>query len=103
MASVKKKAEMFNSSQVNGSTRKPNSKMIFSQSRRAEERLEREKIVIWRRPIQTLTYFVRELNYTSVEFAEKAKKYKATVVVSIVLLALFYILLHTEGPHQVVS
>ncbi|KAK6640692.1 hypothetical protein RUM44_012389 [Polyplax serrata] len=100
MASVKKKAEIFNSSQVNGNTRKPNSRMINSQQRKGEERVEREKIVIWRRPIQTTTYFLRELNYTRIAFAEKAKKYRASLIISILLLVLFFILLHTNGPHQ---
>lgn len=103
MASVKKKAEIFNSSQVNGNTRKPNSRMINSQQRKGEERVEREKIVIWRRPIQTTTYFLRELNYTRIAFAEKAKKYRASLIISILLLVLFFILLHTNGPHQFVS
>lgn len=103
MASVKKKADLFSSSQANGATRKPNNRMIFSQNRRGEERIEREKIVIWRRPVQTLSYFFRELNYTRITFAEKAKKYRATVILSSVLLVSFYILLHTEGPHQNVS
>ena len=103
MASVKKKTDVYNSHQANGATQKSNTTKKFGHMKKGEEKIEREKIVLWRRPVQTLIYFTRELNYNRITFGEKAKKYKATVIISSALLGLFYMLLHTDGPHQIVS
>lgn len=103
MATVKRKTELFNSTQVNGETRKPNSRMLMSHHRKEEERNEREKIVLWRRPIQTLTYFSRELSYNVETFAARALQYRISVILTTVLLLSLYVLLHLNGPHQNVS
>lgn len=103
MATVKRKTELFNTPQLNGETRKPNSRMLLGQNRRDEERSEREKIVLWRRPIQTLTYFSRELRHNVNTFAARALQYRISVILATVLLVSLYVLLHLSGPHQNVS
>lgn len=65
-----------------------------------EERKEREKIVLWRQPVTTLHYFVRESVCLTSEFSQRLLKWKKTVVICIVLFILGTLAYKTEGPHQ---
>ncbi|XP_035828311.1 vacuole membrane protein 1 isoform X2 [Aplysia californica] len=65
-----------------------------------QERREREKIVLWRRPLLTLQYFVSESFVLGYNMITRLYQKKLTVVLTLVLLTIAYVLYHTEGPHQ---
>uniref|UniRef100_A0A0B7AX85 Vacuole membrane protein 1 n=2 Tax=Arion vulgaris TaxID=1028688 RepID=A0A0B7AX85_9EUPU len=64
------------------------------------ERKEREKIVLWRRPLLTLQYFVYESLTLASVLATRLYRRKITVVLTSLLLLVAYIIYHMEGPHQ---
>ncbi|BFZ18459.1 hypothetical protein BsWGS_21500 [Bradybaena similaris] len=64
------------------------------------ERKEREKIVLWRRPVLTLQYFVYETVALTSVLANRLYRRKKTVALTALVLIVAYIIYRTEGPHQ---
>lgn len=64
------------------------------------EKEEREKLVIWRRPIQTIHYFIRECGILSVEYMIKLWNNKKIVLLLAFLIGSYYLASKTPGPHQ---
>jgi hypothetical protein len=63
-------------------------------------RKRRAEIVIWKRPITTLQYFVLEFSYQMGNLAYRLSQHKAKVTVAVILLALSTFGYYAEGPHQ---
>ena len=63
-------------------------------------RLERQKIVLWRRPVQTLNYFIREAIIIVYENLIKLLSNRLLIVSSAALLILLYLLYVIPGPHS---
>jgi len=61
---------------------------------------ERGKIVIWRKPITTLHYFLRECGVLSIEYLLKLWYNKIVVLLLISLAGVYYGASRTAGPHQ---
>lgn len=59
------------SNDVNGATLRQESKEENMLDLLHEERKEREKIVLWRQPVTTLHYFVRESVCLTSEFSQR--------------------------------
>lgn len=59
------------SNDVNGATLRQESKEEKMLDLLHEERKEREKIVLWRQPVTTLHYFVRESVCLTSEFSQR--------------------------------
>ncbi|XP_068241854.1 vacuole membrane protein 1 isoform X1 [Palaemon carinicauda] len=64
------------------------------------EKEEREKLVLWRHPVQTLHYFLRECGVLSVEYMIKLWNNKKIVLFITLLVGSFYLAYKTPGPHQ---
>jgi membrane protein YqaA with SNARE-associated domain len=64
------------------------------------ERKERERIVLWRRPLLTLQYFLLEALALASGLATRLYRRKKTVILTILLLVIAYTIYHIEGPHQ---
>ncbi|CAL1529190.1 unnamed protein product [Lymnaea stagnalis] len=64
------------------------------------ERTEREGIVLWRRPLLTLNYFVSESCMLASALFNRLYKRKRTVALTLMLLTIAYMIYHMEGPHQ---
>ncbi|XP_076065442.1 transport and Golgi organization 5 isoform X2 [Oratosquilla oratoria] len=65
------------------------------------EKDDREKLVLWRRPLQTLHYFARECGVLSIEYLLKLWHNKKAVLAALLVFALFYGGYRIPGPHQV--
>ncbi|XP_013781794.1 vacuole membrane protein 1-like [Limulus polyphemus] len=73
-----------------------------SQAKRCSSHLkeERESIVLWRRPIVTLQYFISELFISLQNYALKLLLHKR-IVFTVLLVIMFGVLsYHLKGPHQ---
>ncbi|XP_062582723.1 vacuole membrane protein 1-like [Saccostrea cucullata] len=88
------------SNEVNGATKRQESKEEKMLDLLHEERKEREKIVLWRQPVTTLHYFVRESSCLISEFSQRLLKWKKTVAICVVLFILAASAYNLEGPHQ---
>ncbi|XP_014672330.1 PREDICTED: vacuole membrane protein 1-like isoform X2 [Priapulus caudatus] len=64
------------------------------------ERRERKGIVLWRRPLTTLHYFVLELLCVIHDYGIRLWQNRLTVLVMLLSLASFYVTYHVGGPHQ---
>ncbi|XP_075226092.1 vacuole membrane protein 1-like isoform X2 [Lycorma delicatula] len=64
------------------------------------EKKEREGIVIWRRPLKTSDYFIRELGLNMYSVYLKLLNYKLSVILSFFTVFSIYIFLHIDGPHK---
>lgn len=64
------------------------------------ERQERETIVLWKRPITTLHYFLVELYLTVLEYAFKLLRNKLLVLTSLTFIILTTAAYYSPGPHQ---
>ncbi|GFR71263.1 vacuole membrane protein 1 [Elysia marginata] len=64
------------------------------------EREEREGIVLWRRPMLTLQYFMLESLMLFTALANRMYKRKATVLLTLILIAVAYAVYSMDGPHQ---
>ncbi|KAK3888257.1 hypothetical protein Pcinc_007675 [Petrolisthes cinctipes] len=67
---------------------------------RLAEKKDRAKVVLWRRPIQTLTYFIRECLILSSEYMVKLWHNKKLVLLVAMLVGGYYAAFKTPGPHQ---
>ncbi|CAL4087865.1 unnamed protein product, partial [Meganyctiphanes norvegica] len=80
------------------------SSMSSSPSQTSEEKLaekeERENIVLWRKPITTLHYFLRECGVLCIEYLIKLWHNKILVLLLMSLAGVYYAASRTAGPHQ---
>lgn len=74
--------------------------LITSPSVGTLNRLERQKIVLWKRPIQTLHYALRELLQLLVEFIVYLWFHKARILFVLLLCAVGTYICHVPGVHQ---
>ncbi|NP_001134916.1 vacuole membrane protein 1 [Salmo salar] len=68
--------------------------------RRQKDREERLALVLWRRPIVTLHYFLLETFITLKKWTLKLWQRRGTVFLILVLCSLFSLAYSTEGAHQ---
>ncbi|EJW75900.1 hypothetical protein WUBG_13190, partial [Wuchereria bancrofti] len=74
--------------------------LITSPSVGTLNRLERQKIVLWKRPIQTLHYALRELLQLLVEFIVYLWFHKTRILFALLLCAVGTYICHVPGIHQ---
>uniref|UniRef100_A0A8C8LM94 Vacuole membrane protein 1 n=1 Tax=Oncorhynchus tshawytscha TaxID=74940 RepID=A0A8C8LM94_ONCTS len=88
--------------QKRGTKDKPNGYFADSvvSERRQKDREERLALVLWRRPIITLHYFLLETFITLKEWTLKLWRRRGTVFLFLVLCSLFSLAYSTEGAHQ---
>ncbi|XP_037935194.1 vacuole membrane protein 1-like [Teleopsis dalmanni] len=79
----------------NQSRKKPN-------TQKEKERAERELLVLWRKPIDTLKFSALELITLIKTTSQKLLQQRALVALFVVFFAVLSILYYTPGPHQVV-
>ncbi|VDP04580.1 unnamed protein product [Soboliphyme baturini] len=63
-------------------------------------RLERQTIVLWRKPMQTVYYFFRELICLSLDYGCRLWAFKSQLFLAILSCFCFYVVCHTPGQHQ---
>ncbi|CAN9501573.1 unnamed protein product [Ophioblennius macclurei] len=68
--------------------------------RKQKEREEREALVLWKKPVQTLYYFSLELLITLKSWISRLWQQRQTVFGLLILLILFVIAYRIEGAHQ---
>ncbi|KAF5286550.1 hypothetical protein FQA39_LY16233 [Lamprigera yunnana] len=68
--------------------------------KKQREREEREKIVIWKQPIRTLEYFIKELFFLIYIFGKKTLEYKKTVISTSLSVLMLTAVTNLNGPHQ---
>merc|ERR1719361_42952 len=71
-----------------------------TQASREKLKEEREQIVLWKHPLTTLNYSIRELFITLIEWAQKCLQYKLTLALVSIILSLAVVLYRTDGPHK---
>ncbi|XP_064856455.1 vacuole membrane protein 1-like isoform X5 [Oncorhynchus nerka] len=88
--------------QKRGTKDKPNGYFADSvvSERRQKDREERLALVLWRRPIITLHYFLLETFITLKEWTLKLWRRRGTVFLFLVLCSLLSLAYSTEGAHQ---
>ncbi|PSN51347.1 Vacuole membrane protein 1 [Blattella germanica] len=64
------------------------------------EREERESLVLWRKPIKTMNYFVRELFIDLSFYGLKMLEYRMVLITSILVIVTGSFLAQVGGPHQ---
>uniref|UniRef100_A0A674P8M6 Vacuole membrane protein 1 n=1 Tax=Takifugu rubripes TaxID=31033 RepID=A0A674P8M6_TAKRU len=69
-------------------------------SRRQKDREERLSLVLWKRPLTTLHYFLLETLMEVKEWTLKLWQRRGAVVLVLVIFALFFLAYYTEGAHQ---
>ncbi|XP_070205540.1 vacuole membrane protein 1-like isoform X2 [Littorina saxatilis] len=105
MAAARTKGESSSrhrtTSDSNG-THKSKSNGANAERKRVQEmdRIEREKLVLWKRPLVTLQYAVLELCLLARDFGIRLYHRKKTVALVALALLLCYMAYHLEGPHQ---
>lgn len=87
-----------------GSARQANGSSMIGTAPTLEEKLieksERERLVVWRQPVTTLHYFVRECGILGKEYMVKLWKYKKIVLLIAMIVGSYYAAYRTPGPHQ---
>ncbi|CAM1325785.1 VMP1 (predicted) [Pycnogonum litorale] len=76
-------ANSLESFKENGNSK---SHRIPSKDKKMRERKEREGIVLWKRPITTIYYFINELFVELLKFGKEMLKHKITVMISLIIL-----------------
>lgn len=64
------------------------------------QRKDRSKIVLWRRPITTLHYFVRELLYEMSRLVRGVLQHRVKVMLLAIATFILTVSYYVEGPHQ---
>lgn len=80
-----------------GENMKDTKERVANRQREVEER---QSLVIWKRPIQTMEYFGRELFITTASLIKRTLKYRKSLFSGVVLLALVSLVTNTKGPHE---
>jgi len=94
LAAKRRKAER------NGSTTQTSASLQSRYETRQEEKKDRESIVLWKRPITTIDYFVRELGYIALDNGKKLWRRKFVVLALLLVTILLTTVYNTNGPHQ---
>ncbi|VDN29728.1 unnamed protein product [Gongylonema pulchrum] len=74
--------------------------LVASPSVGTLNRLERQKIVLWRRPVQTVHYAVRETMQLLVEFVRYLWRHKARILFAMLACVIATYACHAPGVHQ---
>lgn len=77
-----------------------NSTDSSTSEKRQKDREERLSLVLWRRPIVTLHYFLLETLITLKEWASKLWRRRGSVFLFLILCSLFSLAYSVEGAHQ---
>lgn len=96
-ATKRSKANSDSGDQNNGSIAA--SLELRYESRQAEKK-ERERIVLWKKPITTLSYFVCELGVVVIENSKKLWRWKFLVFAVSLVIGLVTMLCSINGPHE---
>ena len=72
----------------------------IKQASKQELKEERENLVLWKRPIKTLDYFVRELSITLYSLCLRILQYRKSLLFLVSLSLVFAVLVQVKGPHQ---
>ncbi|XP_024217580.1 vacuole membrane protein 1 isoform X3 [Halyomorpha halys] len=83
----------------NGENLKENKERIATRQREKEER---ESLVIWKKPVITVNYFVRELFLTSISFTQRTLSYRKSLFAGVIICSCIAVLLNLKGPHEVI-
>ncbi|KAK8391019.1 hypothetical protein O3P69_016993 [Scylla paramamosain] len=87
-----------------GSAKQANGSSMIGTAPTLEEKLieksERERLVVWRQPVTTLHYFVRECGILGREYMVKLWRYKKMVLLIAMIVGSYYAAYRTPGPHQ---
>lgn len=75
-------------------------KISISMKSRIEDQLEQQSLVLWKRPLATLDFFVRELVWDLQRGAAKLWENKKAVAICLLLTLACTIFYHMDGPHQ---
>lgn len=81
----------------NGDNLKENKERIVS---RQKEKEERQSLVLWKKPIKTLEYFVRELFLTSLSVAKRTLRYRKLLFTCLVIIIAVAVVMNIKGPHE---
>lgn len=65
-----------------------------------EKNLSKDELVIWKNPLQTLTYFCKELFYQSKCFITTLFQYRVYIFLSVFIVVNLIVLTYINGPHQ---
>lgn len=79
------------------------SKKYNSKPKRGEGDFEQDDLTLWKRPLTTLNYFLRELVYDCGRLARSIYRYKHIVFIAATFLAIFIAASRLNGPQQQVS
>lgn len=63
-------------------------------------KIEREGLVLWRRPFKTLNFFVKELTLVTYTFLNRLLAYKKLVLLTVLVIVFVLISTKITGPHQ---
>lgn len=99
-ATKRRKASSSSSSGAgdhNGSVATP---LELRYENRQVEKKERERIVLWRKPVTTLSYFIRELCVVVIENSKKLWRWKFLVFAVSLVIGLVTMMCSMNGPHQ---
>lgn len=89
-----------NGSLPSTSQTKTNQQSQIDRQRKEKEREERESLVLWKKPIQTIEYFLKEVFILLSIWCKKLFAHKKLVLFSFVLVLFTYLLINSSGPHQ---
>ena len=78
-------------------------KRTKSQDARKQLKEERAQIVLWKQPLTTLNYGLRELVITSAEWIQSLLSNKATLLLTLLASTILIGLYNFDGPHQQVK
>lgn len=70
------------------------------QKQKKLDQQKRHGIVLWRRPVTTLTYFCFEMGILLHDYKERILKHKKTVTTTVVISALTILAYNLDGAHQ---
>ncbi|KDR19990.1 vacuole membrane protein 1 isoform X3 [Zootermopsis nevadensis] len=97
-STVKRKSDgMTSSGHRNGNSLTSQAQVNTS---RVAEKAEREALVLWRQPIKTLNYFVRELFLDLYIYGIKLFQYRLALGIVLLVTIVCSVLVNIGGPHQ---
>ncbi|XP_028143679.1 vacuole membrane protein 1 isoform X1 [Diabrotica virgifera virgifera] len=101
MAGHGKKKDATGSHHMNGgSTTQTKNKKHTDTQKKEKEKNERESLVLWRKPLRTVEYFIRECIELATIYGKKILASKVILGVISLSVLLLYILVNSKGPHQ---
>lgn len=67
---------------------------------RRQEKEERSTLVLWKKPIQTLDYFGRELILSTLSLAQRTLQHRKSLISSVIVIVSVVVAINTKGPHE---